>query len=170
MHAELNGHGTAGTFSSDEIPKGVNANTAKWVFSCKTDADGPITKAKARPACSAWIWPEIHYRLLRDICSYSSHDINKIGHGRGSIGRMATVSFRHYPGFRTSKNRYECVHQAPRQVWPLNGSIYGFRQAGRQWSLLLNKSLMEEARMSQREADPCVYKQEKTGREMYMSY
>ncbi|CAM9867548.1 unnamed protein product [Sphacelaria rigidula] len=38
--------------------------------------------------------------------------------------------------------------------------VYGIKQAGRQWSLLLNKTSMEGARMSQTKAEPCVYKPE----------
>ncbi|CAM9683169.1 unnamed protein product, partial [Sphacelaria rigidula] len=48
MRAELDGHETAGTFPREEIPKGVNIITAKWVSSWKTDANGAITKVKAR--------------------------------------------------------------------------------------------------------------------------
>ena len=48
MHAELEGHKSAGTFATDEIPQDVNVITAKWVFGWKTDAHGLITKAKAR--------------------------------------------------------------------------------------------------------------------------
>ncbi|CAM9900331.1 unnamed protein product [Sphacelaria rigidula] len=46
----------------------------------------------------------------------------------------------------------------------LEKSIYGVKQAGRQWSLLLNKTLMEDAGMQQSKADPCVCKQEEWGR------
>lgn len=39
--------------------------------------------------------------------------------------------------------------------------IYGVEQAGRQWFLLLNKTMMKDAGMTQSKADPCLYKQEK---------
>ncbi|CAM9769820.1 unnamed protein product [Sphacelaria rigidula] len=45
----------------------------------------------------------------------------------------------------------------------LEKSIYGVKQAGRQWSLLLNKNLMEDVKMSQSKADPCVYRLEERG-------
>ena len=48
MRLELKGHNETGTFSVDEVPKGVNVITAKWVFAWKTDSDGYITKAGAR--------------------------------------------------------------------------------------------------------------------------
>ena len=48
MQAELGGHEEAGTFSVCNAPKAANVITAKWVFSWKTDADGIVTKAKAR--------------------------------------------------------------------------------------------------------------------------
>ncbi|CAN0051707.1 unnamed protein product [Sphacelaria rigidula] len=45
----------------------------------------------------------------------------------------------------------------------LQKSTYGIKQAGRQWSLLLNNTLMEDAGISQSKVDPCVYKQEEGG-------
>ena len=48
MKAELGGHREAGTFSTGEVPDGVNVISANWVFCWKTDADGIITKAKAK--------------------------------------------------------------------------------------------------------------------------
>ena len=48
MQAELGGHEEAGTFSVCNVPEAANVITAKWVFTWKTDADGIITKAKAR--------------------------------------------------------------------------------------------------------------------------
>ncbi|CAM9543957.1 unnamed protein product [Sphacelaria rigidula] len=48
MQTELGGHEKAGTFSIGPEPEGVNVISAKWAFSRKPDADGTITKAKAR--------------------------------------------------------------------------------------------------------------------------
>ncbi|CAM9762824.1 unnamed protein product [Sphacelaria rigidula] len=48
MQAELGGHESAGTFSIGPVPEGVKEISAKWVFDWKTDADGILTKAKAR--------------------------------------------------------------------------------------------------------------------------
>ncbi|CAN0008532.1 unnamed protein product [Sphacelaria rigidula] len=45
----------------------------------------------------------------------------------------------------------------------LEKSIYGIKQAGRQWFLLLNKTRMEDVGMPQSKADPCVYKLEEGG-------
>ena len=48
MHAELEGHKSAGTFATDEIPQNVNVITAKWVFGWKTDSHGLITTVRQR--------------------------------------------------------------------------------------------------------------------------
>ena len=48
LRLELDGHIEIRTFPADEIPKGVNVITAKWVFAYQIDSDGYITKAKAR--------------------------------------------------------------------------------------------------------------------------
>ncbi|CAM9632512.1 unnamed protein product [Sphacelaria rigidula] len=48
MQAELGGHEKAGTFSTGPVPEAANVISAKRVFSWKTDADGTVTKAKAR--------------------------------------------------------------------------------------------------------------------------
>ena len=37
-------------------------------------------------------------------------------------------------------------------------AIYAEKQASRQWSLLLNKTLTEDAGMTQSKADPCVHR------------
>ncbi|CAM9505584.1 unnamed protein product [Sphacelaria rigidula] len=48
MQAELGGHEKAGTFSTGPVPEAANVFSAKWVVRWKTDADGTVTKAKAR--------------------------------------------------------------------------------------------------------------------------
>ncbi|CAM9889209.1 unnamed protein product [Sphacelaria rigidula] len=45
----------------------------------------------------------------------------------------------------------------------LEKSIYGIKQGGRRWSLLRNKTLMEDTGVSQSAAHSCVYKQEEKG-------
>lgn len=45
----------------------------------------------------------------------------------------------------------------------LERSMYGAKKVGRQWHLLLNNTLMEDAGMARSTSDPCVYKQVEKG-------
>ncbi|CAM9815784.1 unnamed protein product [Sphacelaria rigidula] len=61
MQAELGVHQKAGTFSTGHVPEGVNVTSAKWVLSWKTDAEGTITKAKARLVAQG-VWTYVQER------------------------------------------------------------------------------------------------------------
>ena len=44
------------------------------------------------------------------------------------------------------------------EVVLLQRAVYGLRQAGRQWSLRLNRVLLQKNGMEQSKADPCVFR------------
>ncbi|CAM9967105.1 unnamed protein product, partial [Sphacelaria rigidula] len=148
MRAELNGHETAGTFSKGEIPKGVNIITAKWVFTRKTDSNGTVTKAKARliargfgqrfavgyfetfaatPAMASIKlvvamavqrgWPIYHFDVTQAFVR----------------AKLDTNVF-----MKLSERCGQLIGSTVR----LDKSVYGVKQAERQWPLLLNKTLM----------------------------
>ena len=169
MRAELNGHETAGTFSSNDIPKNVNIITAKWVFSWKTDSRGLITKAKARLVARGFgqrfavdyfetfaATPAMtSIKLVMAVAVQEGWPLYHLDVKQAFIrAKMDTdVYMKLPPG----------CGQKTDTVVRLEKAIYGVKQAGRQWSLLLNKTLIEEAEMVQSKADPCVYKRVKRG-------
>ena len=51
----------------------------------------------------------------------------------------------------------DCGHMSG-EVVLLQSAVYGLRQAGRQWSLLLSRLLLQKTGMEQSKADPCVFR------------
>ncbi|CAM9459048.1 unnamed protein product [Sphacelaria rigidula] len=168
MRAELNGHETAGTFSKGKIPK-VNIITAKWVFTWKTDANGTVAKAKARLVARGFgqRFAVDYFETFAATPAVTSIKLV-----------MAVAVQREWPlyhldvtqAFVRAKMDTNVFMKLPKGCGPLTGStvrleksIYGVKRAGRQRSLLLSKPLMEDVKMAQSKADPCVYRLEERG-------
>ncbi|CAM9746226.1 unnamed protein product [Sphacelaria rigidula] len=155
MRAELNAHNTAGIVSSDEIPNGVNAITAKLVSSWKNDANGSITNTKAR----------LETRKFGQGLAIDCLETFAATPAMTSIKLAMTVAVQeiwllyHFyvtQSFSREKVDTNVFMKLQDGCGPLTGdtvrlekSIYGITQVGRQWSLLLDETLMEDAGMSQ---------------------
>lgn len=159
------GHKTAGKFSGDEIPKGVSVITAKWMFRSKTDTNGFITKAKVGLfACrssqkfvvdffetSAVTQAVTSLKLALAVAVQEGWQVYRFDATQALIrAKMDPHLF--------MKLREGCDPLTGNRV-RLDTSIHGINEAGRQWPLVLNTTLMEDTGMSQSKADPCVYKQ-----------
>ncbi|CAN0053474.1 unnamed protein product, partial [Sphacelaria rigidula] len=152
-----------------EIPKGVNIITAKWVFTWKPDANGAITKAKARLVARGFgqRYAVDYFETFAATPAMTSIKlVIAVAVQRG----WPLYHFDVIQAFLLAKMDTNVFMKLPEGCGPLTGStvrleksIHGVKQAGRQWSLLLNKTLIEDVGMPQSKADPCVYKLEEGG-------
>ena len=170
MKAELGGHREAGTFSSGKVPDGVNVISAKWVFCWKTDAEGIITKAKARLVARGFgqRFAVDYFETFAATPSMSSIKLV-----------MAVAVQEEWPlyhldvtqAFVQAKVDTDVFMKLPEGCSEMTGSIvklekciYGTKQASRQWSRLLCRTLLEDVGMVQCQADPCVFRKKSAGR------
>ncbi|CAM9535640.1 unnamed protein product [Sphacelaria rigidula] len=169
MQAELGGHEKSGTFSTGPVPEGVNVISAKWVFSWKTDADGTITKAKAGLAA----------RGFRQRVAFDCFETFAATPSMASIKLVVAVVVQeewplyHFDvtqAFVQAEIDTDEYMRLPEGcsvltdvIVKLEKSFYGIKQAGRQWSRLLCQTFLEDVRMVQCEADPCVFRMEDAG-------
>ena len=152
------------------VPEAANVITAKRVFSWKTDADGIITKAKARLVARGFAqrFAVDYFETYAATPSMSSIKLV-----------MAAAVQEDWPlyhldvtqAFVQAKMDTDVFMQMPEgckemtgRVVKLEKSVYGIKQAGRQWSRLLCKTLVEDVGMIQCGADPCVFKLEDAGK------
>lgn len=169
VRAELEGQETACTFESGEIPRGVNASQRGWMFSWKPNGNDLIIKAKARLIARGF-GERFAVGYFEMVAATSAMISIKV--------IMPEAVQEGWPAYHPNvewalvraKVHTDVSMEPPDERDPLAGktvrlreAIHGIKQAGRQLSLLLNKTLMEEAGMTQSTTDPCVCKQEERG-------
>ncbi|CAM9781770.1 unnamed protein product, partial [Sphacelaria rigidula] len=143
--------------------------TAKWVLSWKTDAKDAITKAKARLVARGF-GQRFAVDYFETFASTPAMPSIKLVMAVAVQRGWPMYPFHVTRAFVRAKVDTNVLMKLPDGCGPQTGStvtlekfIYGVKQAGRQRSILLNQTLMEDAGMSQSKTDPCVYKQEKRG-------
>ena len=163
MYAELEGHKTAGTFATDEISKDVNVITAKRVFGLKTDATGLITKAKARLVARGF-GQRYAVDYFETVAATPAMSSIKLVMAVAVQEGWPLYHFDVEQHFVRAKMDTNVFMKLPNGCGTLTGDVvrlekatYEVKQAGRQWSLLLNKTLTEDRGMTQSKAEPCVY-------------
>ena len=151
MHAELEGHKTAGTFATDETPKDVNVITAKWVFDWKTDANGLITKRKATLVARGF-GQRYAVDYFETFAATPTMSSIKLVMAVAVQEGWPLYHFDVEQHFVRAKMDTNVFMKLPNGCGTLTGdvvrlekAIYGVKQSGRQWSLLLNKTLTEDA-------------------------
>ncbi|CAM9597236.1 unnamed protein product, partial [Sphacelaria rigidula] len=169
MQAELGGHEKAGTFSTGHVPEAATVISAKWVCSWKTDADDTVTKAKTRLVA----------RGFRQRFAVDYFETFAATPSMASIKLVMAVAVQEeWPLYHFDVTQAFVQAEMDTDVYmrlpqgcsvlvdvtvKLEKSIYGIKQAGRQWSRLLCETLLEDVGMVQCEADPCVFEMEDAG-------
>ncbi|CAN0007851.1 unnamed protein product, partial [Sphacelaria rigidula] len=159
----------AETFSTGPVPEAANVISAKWFFSWKTDADGTVMKAKAR----------LVTRGFGQRFAVDCFETFAVTPSMASIKLVMAVAVQeewplyHFDVTQTFVQAemdidvYMRLHEGCSVLTDvtvkLEKSIYGIKQAGRQWFCLLCQTLPEDVGMVQCEADPCVFKMADAG-------
>lgn len=161
MDEEIEAHKTNGTWELADLPNGRKAITAKWVFKLK----GPGTeneRFKARLVARGYAQvhgidydetfsPVVRHTSLRILFALSVN----VGY---QIYQMDAVT-----AFLQSELQETIYMKQPEgyadgsdRVCLLKKSIYGLKQAGRQWNLKLN-DVLQKYGLQRSKFDPCVY-------------
>lgn len=162
MDEEMNSHQQNSTWSLVTLPKNRKAIKAKWVFKTKLDEAGNIARYKARlvaKGCSQkpgidyseTFSPVVRYNSIRFLMALAVQNDLKI-HQMDAItaflqGDLEEEIFMEQP---------EYYNDGTGRVCRLNRSIYGLKQAGRQWNIKLDGALKKFG-LKKSKLDPCIY-------------
>jgi hypothetical protein len=150
------------TFEEEKCPDGANLVTTKWVFLVKLNLDGSVERFKARLVARGFsqVWgedydetfaPTVRMDTLRAFLAIAAAE------------NLECRQFDIKNAFTEAKLQ-ETIYLAPPQgisvrpgyVLRARKSLYGLKQAARDWNLLAREFLLEIG-FTQSLADPCLY-------------
>ncbi|KAG7299880.1 hypothetical protein JYU34_016900 [Plutella xylostella] len=149
------------TWTLVDLPPNKKVIPCKWVYRTKSDEHGNITRYKARLVIKGFqqkkgidyheiYAPVVRYSSMRYVIGLAAkHDL-KI-HQLDAVSAFLQgdidedIYMAQPPNFQDGS-----------KVCKLNKSIYGLKQASRQWNKKLN-SILIEIGMSRSKVDPCIY-------------
>lgn len=149
------------TWTLTDLPAGKKAIPCKWVYKTKLDADGNITKYKARLVIKGYEqrkgidYEEVFAPVVR-------HTSMRYLFGLAAKHRMKIDQMDAVTAFLQGDIDVELYMTQPpsyengNKMCKLNKSIYGLKQASRRWNLKLNNVLQNMGLMRSK-MDPCVY-------------
>ena len=151
----------AGTFAFEDEVDASNVIDGKWVFKWKVDSDGFITRAKARLVAKGFRQVEGVDYFETFAPTPSSATIRLVS----AFACQEDVDLLHFDvdqAFVRSKLDEEVWFRLPKgcgkltgKIVRLNMSLYGLKQASRQWNKTLVARLMEIG-FEQCPVDPCL--------------
>jgi Reverse transcriptase (RNA-dependent DNA polymerase) len=161
MQAEMSALSERSVFRYAHAPQHANVTKSKWVFRKKYDTSGKV-RYKARLVAKGFTQqygvdffetfaPVIRFDTLRFIIAFAlfyglmlnlADVVTAYLHGL-----MDTIVFMHQP---------ELFNDGTGRVLVLTRSLYGTKQAGRQWYIALRETLIKEG-YQPTEADPCLF-------------
>ena len=152
------------TWDLVDLPPNKNVVGCKWVFKTKHNADGTISKHKARLVAQGFTQkhgvdyeetfaPVVKYASLRTIFAIANQygmeihqmDVNS-AYLNGDID--AEIYMRQPEGYIDPKH--------PNKVCKLKKGLYGLKQGGRIWNEKIDKYLKSKD-YNPSDADPCIY-------------
>ena len=151
------------TYTLTEVPENKSIVGGKWVFHVKGKPESPIYKARYVAKGYSQIQgidytetfsPTARMESVRTVMQIAAQN-------DFTLHQMDVKSaYLHAPieedVFVTQPEGYETANM----VWKLNKSLYGLKQSGRNWHILLHDYLINELSFKQSTADPCLYFQQ----------
>lgn len=149
------------TWSLVDAPKDRNVIGCRWVFSIKKDAAGEPIRYKARLVAQGFtqVWGEDFNEVYAPVARSSSFRILL------SLAGMRNYFIRQFDvttAFLNGSLKEEIFMKQPpgfengESVCKLNKSLYGLKQAAKEWNDKLNKTLLSIG-FSRSNEDPCLY-------------
>ena len=141
MHAELKALRDNNTWQVEDLPDNKRAIGCKWVFKIKRKSDGTIERYKARLVAKGYTQVEgedfvesfspvakvVTVRLLLTLAASQQWSIHQLDVNNAFLhGDLDEVIYIQLPPGYPKKH--------PKQVCRLTKSLYGLRQASRQWN------------------------------------
>ncbi|XP_048485493.1 uncharacterized protein LOC119691901 isoform X3 [Plutella xylostella] len=149
------------TWNLVELPEGKKVIPCKWVFKTKRDENGNIQRYKARLVIKGFRQTKgvDYHEVYAPVVRYSSvrYLLGVAAKYNLRIHQMDTVTA-FLQGdveeeiFMCQPPNYEEGHM----VCKLNKSLYGLKQASRQWNKKLNEALLQIG-LTRSKVDPCIY-------------
>lgn len=152
------------TFTLTTLPKGKKTVGGKWVYSIKTDIDGK-DKYKARFVAKGYsqkmgidygetFSPTANLTSVRVL-------LQKAGQENMLIHQMdVKAAYLHAPiDYEVYTDQQEGYEEGEGLVCKLEKSLYGLKQSGRNWNMVLHECLTGDS-FKQNPADHCVYAKE----------
>jgi transposase InsO family protein len=161
MKEELDSIDENETWTLTNLPPGRKAIGSKWVFKIKLDENGKIIRRKARLVAQGFsqkfgvdfdevFAPVVRSSTFRLLISVAGERKYKVDHYDIKTAFLngeleEEIYLKQPPGFEINSN-----------VYKLNKSLYGLRQAARTWNKTLHEELMRNG-FEQNLADKCLY-------------
>ncbi|MBW0461131.1 hypothetical protein O181_000846 [Austropuccinia psidii MF-1] len=158
---ELSNMKTHQVWSSHEQDESINPLTTTWVFKKKTDANGNLTKYKAR-------------LCVRGFNQQEGIDYNDVFSPTGRLASLRLLlTLAHQHGFQVDRMDVRCAfldgirnkllyifrpdgYNKGSKILKLNKSLYGLKQSPRCWHKALNDALLQMGLVPTK-TDPCLY-------------
>jgi transposase InsO family protein len=166
MDEEMKSHKENGTWKIVEPPKGVTPIQSKWTYRVKLNADGTVNKLKARLVAKGYTQEEgkdfnetyapvakfTTIRTMLAIAAAKNMNVNQADIKTAYLNAQIEEEI-----YMEQPEGYEVKGpQGQKLVCKLSKSIYGLKQAGRNWNKTLDKWLKENG-FTQSKIDPCLY-------------
>ena len=163
VNLEFNNHIANGTWKLVDLPPGAKCINSGWVFRVKRNADGSIERYKARLVAKGYsqrpgfdynevFAPTFRFAAIRAIIALAA--LNKlhlrsvdISHAFINGDLEETIYMRQAEGFHTGSSN---------KVYLLLKSLYGLKQAARQWNKKLHSVLIAMG-FKRLESDRSIY-------------
>ena len=167
IEAELKNLKTNKTYKIVSKPQGANLVRPKWNFKKKVAADGSIEKYKARLVAKGFTqkWSVDYFETFAPVASHTTTRIflaiaTQLGTTTTQIDvkgafLISKLDERIYLDIPEGFNLLE--QHKPGQCLQLLKSLYGLKQAGRNWYLLLHKWLTKEMGYIESKVDQCLF-------------
>lgn len=161
MQEEYNSLMKNKTWSLVDLPSGKKALPCKWVFKSKTNEKGEIVRFKARLVIKGCAQrkgndydevyaPVVRYTSVRYLFALAAkYNLEMIQMDAISAFLQGDIDTEIY------MSQPECYEENA-LVCRLHKSIYGLKQASRQWNLKLNNVLLSMG-LERSKIDPCIY-------------
>ena len=162
IHEEILSLVANGTWEEFILPKGANLVSTKWVFTIKTFTNGSIERFKARLVARGFS-QQYGIDYVETFAPTVRMDTLRLFLAVAAKRDLECWHFDIKNAFTESDLREDIFFKPPQGVAVTKGrvlkalkSLYGLKQAGRDWNLLLRKFLIENG-FEQSLADPCLY-------------
>ena len=161
---EMNSLDENSTWTLVDLPAGRNVIGCRWVLKIKTDEQGKLSRYKARLVAKGYsqiegldydetFAPVVKHTTIRAILTISNHyqmDVQQMDVKTAFLnGKLREDIFMEQPpGFEKEEEKHK--------VCKLHKSLYGLKQASRQWNLVLHNTFINDG-FKRLQADHCVY-------------
>lgn len=168
MIEEVNALSEHGTYELVELPRGAKAISGKWVFKIKRGPTGEIERYKARYVARGFTqeegvdffqtWAPVGsyatLRVLLSICAQENLEMKHVDIQCAFLnGKLEEEVYVEQP---------QVLNDKTKRVWRLLKTLYGLKQAAREWHKELAR-LLAKMGFHRSAADPALYVR-KTGR------